>query len=87
MLNIARVKAISLDLDDTLWPIWPTIERAEKVLHDWLVDHAPMAAALFSSPSALREIRDYMAAKVGPAGMRQTVEDDGYQIEPGRVRG
>jgi FMN hydrolase / 5-amino-6-(5-phospho-D-ribitylamino)uracil phosphatase len=62
MLDIARIRAISIDLDDTLWPIWPTIERAEKVLHDWLVDHAPMAAALFSSPSALREIRNYMAA-------------------------
>lgn len=62
MLDIARVKAISLDLDDTLWPIWPTIERAEKVLHDWLVENAPMAAALFSSPGALREIRDYMAS-------------------------
>jgi HAD superfamily hydrolase (TIGR01549 family) len=62
MLDIARIKAISLDLDDTLWPIWPTIERAEKVLHDWMGDNAPMAAALFSSPSALREIRDYMAA-------------------------
>jgi FMN hydrolase / 5-amino-6-(5-phospho-D-ribitylamino)uracil phosphatase len=62
MLDLSRIKAISLDLDDTLWPIWPTIERAEKVLHDWLVEYAPMAAALFSSPSALREIRDYMAA-------------------------
>ena len=62
MLDITRIKAISLDLDDTLWPIWPTIERAEKVLHDWLADNAPMAAALFSSPSALRQIRDHMAA-------------------------
>jgi HAD superfamily hydrolase (TIGR01549 family) len=62
MLVTSRIKAISLDLDDTLWPIWPTIERAEKVLHDWLVENAPMAAALFSSPSALREIRDYMAS-------------------------
>ena len=62
MLDIGRVKAISIDLDDTLWPIWPTIERAEKVLHDWLVVNAPMAAALFSSPAALREIRDHMAA-------------------------
>jgi putative hydrolase of the HAD superfamily len=62
MLDVSRIKAVSLDLDDTLWPIWPTIERAEKVLHDWLVEHAPMAAALFSSPSALREIRDYMAS-------------------------
>jgi FMN hydrolase / 5-amino-6-(5-phospho-D-ribitylamino)uracil phosphatase len=62
MLDITKIKAVSLDLDDTLWPIWPTIERAEKVLHDWMVDHAPMAAALFSSPFALREIRDYMAS-------------------------
>jgi FMN hydrolase / 5-amino-6-(5-phospho-D-ribitylamino)uracil phosphatase len=62
MLDITRINAISLDLDDTLWPIWPTIERAEKVLHDWLVEYAPMAAALFSSPSALREIRNHMAA-------------------------
>jgi HAD superfamily hydrolase (TIGR01509 family) len=61
MLDTARIKAISLDLDDTLWPIWPTIERAEKVLHDWLVENAPMTAALFSSPAALRDIRDYMA--------------------------
>lgn len=61
MLETARIKAISLDLDDTLWPIWPTIERAEKALHDWLVDHAPMTAALFSNPAALRDIRDFMA--------------------------
>jgi FMN hydrolase / 5-amino-6-(5-phospho-D-ribitylamino)uracil phosphatase len=61
VLDVARIKAISLDLDDTLWPIWPVIERAEKALHDWLVAHAPMAAALFSNPSALREIRDHVA--------------------------
>ncbi len=61
MLDVPKIRAISLDLDDTLWPIWPTIERAEKALHDWLTEHAPMAAALFSSPSALRDIREYMA--------------------------
>lgn len=61
MLEAAKIKAITIDLDDTLWPIWPTIEKAEKALHDWLTEHAPMAAALFSSPAALREIRDYMA--------------------------
>jgi FMN hydrolase / 5-amino-6-(5-phospho-D-ribitylamino)uracil phosphatase len=61
MLDVGKIKAISFDLDDTLWPIWPTIDRAEKALHDWLADHAPMAAALFSSPAALREIRDHMA--------------------------
>ena len=61
MLDISKIKAISLDLDDTLWPIWPVIERAEKVLLDWLSQHAPMTAAMFASPAALREIREYMA--------------------------
>lgn len=60
MLDLEKIKAVTLDLDDTLWPIWPTIERAEKALHDWLATHAPMTAALFSSPPALREIREYM---------------------------
>ena len=62
MLDITRIKAISLDLDDTLWPISPTIESAEKVLHQWMMDYAPMAAALFSSPAALHEIRNHMVA-------------------------
>lgn len=61
MLDVSKIKAISLDLDDTLWPIWPVIERAEKALLDWLCQHAPMTAALFASPAALREIREYMA--------------------------
>jgi FMN hydrolase / 5-amino-6-(5-phospho-D-ribitylamino)uracil phosphatase len=61
MLDISKIKAISLDLDDTLWPIWPVIERAEKALLDWLCQHAPMTAAMFASPTALREIREYMA--------------------------
>jgi putative hydrolase of the HAD superfamily len=60
MLDAGKISAISLDLDDTLWPIWPTIERAEKALHDWLTLHAPMTSALFSSPPALREIREEM---------------------------
>ncbi|WP_298232326.1 HAD family hydrolase [uncultured Azohydromonas sp.] len=60
MLNLQRIRAISLDLDDTLWPIWPTIDRAEKVLHEWLAINAPNTAALFSSPEALREIRNHV---------------------------
>lgn len=61
MLDAGKISAITIDLDDTLWPIWPTIERAEKVLHEWLTVHAPMTAALFSSPPALREIREEMS--------------------------
>jgi FMN hydrolase / 5-amino-6-(5-phospho-D-ribitylamino)uracil phosphatase len=62
MLDLGKIKAITLDLDDTLWPIWPTIERAERALHDWLCEQAPMTAALFANPAALREIRGEMTA-------------------------
>jgi hypothetical protein len=29
MVDISKIRAITLDLDDTLWPIWPVIARAE----------------------------------------------------------
>jgi putative hydrolase of the HAD superfamily len=57
MLQVEKIKAISLDLDDTLWPIWPTIERAELALHSWLSRHAAATAAMFSSSAALRALR------------------------------
>ncbi len=60
MLETHKVKAISLDLDDTLWPIWPTIARAEQALKTWLGEHAPMTAALFGNAEALREIREHV---------------------------
>lgn len=58
MIDPARIRAISLDLDDTLWPIWPTIERAEAVLHDWLHTHAPTTARHLADPKALRAVRE-----------------------------
>lgn len=38
------IKAVLFDLDDTLWPIVPVIERAENILYDWLEMHAPEVA-------------------------------------------
>ena len=58
MLDLGKVRAISFDLDDTLWPIWPTIERAEKALLDWLTANAPVAATLFADAVIVRELRD-----------------------------
>jgi HAD superfamily hydrolase (TIGR01549 family) len=59
-LDAARVRAITLDLDDTLWPIWPTIERAEAALLAWLAEHAPATAAWSANPGALRGVRNHM---------------------------
>ena len=56
----AGIRALTLDLDDTLWPIWPVIERAEGELHRWLTQHAAMTAQRFDVP-ALRALRDAVA--------------------------
>ena len=50
MLQLSKVRAITLDLDDTLWPVWPTIDRAEILLQDWLRSRAPATAAAFTDP-------------------------------------
>ncbi|MGI4776859.1 MAG: HAD family hydrolase [Janthinobacterium lividum] len=60
-LDVSRIEAISLDLDDTLWPVWPTIERAEVALHDWLLHAAPRTADLLATPGILRELREATA--------------------------
>lgn len=60
MLDLKIIKAITLDLDDTLWPVWPAIERAEQALENWLNQHAPMTAALFSNASVRDEIRTHV---------------------------
>ncbi len=49
------IKAITFDLDDTLWDIWPVVERAEELLHDWLAARYPRIPERFT-PLELREL-------------------------------
>ncbi len=58
MLDLSRIKAIGLDLDDTLWPIWPTITRAEAQMVEWLMPRAPACAAVFADPVRRQLLRD-----------------------------
>lgn len=48
MLDPKKVRAITLDLDDTLWPIWPVIARAEQALQDWLRPLAPRTSEVLA---------------------------------------
>jgi len=68
------IKAVLFDLDDTLWPVNPVIEKAEATLHAWLSIHAPRVAQRFSI-SALRKRRLAMAE-----------ENPRYRIELRAVR-
>jgi HAD superfamily hydrolase (TIGR01549 family) len=54
------LRALSLDLDDTLWPVWPAIARAENALHGWLAEHAPRCAERYPL-ATMRELRDQVA--------------------------
>jgi FMN hydrolase / 5-amino-6-(5-phospho-D-ribitylamino)uracil phosphatase len=65
MLDISRIRAISIDLDDTLWPILPIIQRAEGALRQWLGKHAPHTALLLSQDGAMLRIRQSVVADFG----------------------
>ncbi len=56
------MRAITLDLDDTIWPIGPVIVRAENALGAWLREHAPRTAERYPL-EAMRALRDEVAAE------------------------
>lgn len=55
-------KAVLFDLDDTLWPIGPVIEQAERQVWAWLAEHAPTVAAAHTIDS-LRQARMALLAR------------------------
>ncbi len=55
------IKAITFDLDDTLWEVWPVVERAEQLLHDWLAARYPRIPEQFT-PLELRDLSSEVAA-------------------------
>ena len=56
------VRAITLDLDDTLWPFAPVGARVEQVQHAWLLQHCPRTAARFPI-DAMRALREQVNAE------------------------
>ena len=53
--NAARsIRAISLDLDDTLWPCEPTLLRAERLTLEWLTARVPEVIA----PWSIEQLRE-----------------------------
>jgi putative hydrolase of the HAD superfamily len=50
------IRAVTLDLDDTLWPCEPTLLRAERLAFEWLTERVPEVIAPWSI-DRLRERR------------------------------
>lgn len=53
-----KIKLITFDLDDTLWPVQPVIARADIRLEQWLAEHAPYLGPM--SPARIRELRQQL---------------------------
>lgn len=51
-----RPRAITLDLDDTLWPVRPVLIAAEQALSDWLAEQAPRTHG-WLTPEARKRLR------------------------------
>jgi putative hydrolase of the HAD superfamily len=61
-IALQQIRAITFDLDDTLWEIAPVIQRAEAELWQWLGRNCPAIAEKFSAEAA-REIREQVIAE------------------------
>jgi putative hydrolase of the HAD superfamily len=57
-----QILALTLDLDDTLWPVLPALERADQAVDAWLRQHHPDVARAWPI-AAMRELRDQVAAE------------------------
>lgn len=57
-----RILALTLDLDDTLWPVLPALECADRELDAYLRTHHPDVAARWPI-AAMRQLRAQVAAE------------------------
>ena len=74
---MAPVRAVTLDLDDTVWPFAPVAAGIDAALDAFLTEHAPQTAARYEdvvvaeAVAAVRAERDDLAHDLG--GMRRAV--------------
>jgi len=94
-MQLHRVRAISFDLDDTLWPFHACLHRAEAALLAWLRTHAPRTAPLLADSAALMRYRaqaelDFPELRADLSGLRRAsiralliaAEEDPSMAEP-----
>jgi len=84
------VQAITLDLDDTLWPFAPIGARIDQVLHTWMLEHSPATAAMYPV-AAMRELRErsfrdnphlhYDLSALRRLTLREALENSGASLD------
>jgi FMN hydrolase / 5-amino-6-(5-phospho-D-ribitylamino)uracil phosphatase len=56
-MNPGAIRAICFDLDNTLWEIEPVLQRAERILADWLGSRYPKISTAYP-PAEILKVRD-----------------------------
>ncbi len=84
------VQAITLDLDDTLWPFAPIGARIDQVLYEWMLEHSPATAAMYPV-AAMRELRErsftdnphlhYDLSALRRLTLREALENSGASLD------
>ena len=57
------IEIICFDLDDTLWPCKPVLERAEQLAYEWMAIHCPAVVARYSSVELINRRIEYMSGQ------------------------
>jgi len=91
VISFETIRALSFDLDDTLWECQPVIKQAEAKLYGWLQQHAPRISDGYSSEQ-MRERRIQLAqqqpflqhdlSELRRVSLRQHADEAGYACEP-----
>ena len=76
-IHSGPIRAVTFDLDDTLWDVEPAIARAERELRTWLDANCPETAARYDR-EALFRIRGEIIAKRPP--LRHDVSELRVQV-------
>ena len=61
-LDPDRIRCLTFDLDDTLWPVMPVIHHAEARFYAWLREHAPAVCERFDPDDLIQERTAFMRA-------------------------
>lgn len=59
----AKIKLLTFDLDDTLWPCGPTIMAAEKTLYRWMQVHVPEITHLYDMEALRARRQEFLQKK------------------------
>lgn len=62
MPDVPKLSAVTLDLDDTLWPLRPVIERAERTLAQWFAARAPGVLKAYPTRESMWNLRAEVTA-------------------------